>query len=71
MQKEQHHFTANLWRVLTNESENMIITVRIYEIKEIAIYEIIRYENGEDVESIAVNGSTNAWSVALGMLEEY
>lgn len=70
MQKERRRYNANLWRVLTNETKDTTIVVKIYQIKAIAIYQIERYENGEWTESIAVNGETHAWDVALGMLEE-
>ena len=71
MLKVQRRYNADLWRVLTNESEDTTIVVNIYEIKAISIYQIERCENGELTECIAVNGSTNALEIAFNMLKEY
>lgn len=71
MQKERRRYNANLWRVLTNETKDTIIVVKIYQIRSISIYQIECFENGEFSQAMAVNGETNAWRVACNMLEEY
>lgn len=71
MQNERRRYNANLWRVLTNESKDKTMVVKIYEIKSIYVYHIECYENGEFCQSMAVNGEINAWRVAHNMLEEY
>ena len=71
MKTERRRYNAHLWRVLTNETKDTTVVVKIYQIRSIAIYHIERYENGEFTPSMALNGETNAWQVAMSMLEGY